>query len=308
METGLLQFEENQDRHLCIWMQAGVVTKKECKSDYDCPGCRFDRVMGRVADENNRLKRKGKTPTGRHADIIPWKENLRALPLSRRPCLHHMKGRINFRACTHEYLCGNCDFDQYFNDQFSVHAVVKPVDTLNIKGFSIPQGYYFHRGHTWAKVEEGASVRIGIDEFALRLLGPFDQIEAPLMGKEVKQDRGDITVYRGGLAAKILSPVSGVVTSINPRLMTEGSLAGEDPFSEGWVMRVHSDILRDELKKLMINRETGDFMDKEVERLHRLVEEVAGPLPADGGYLGNDIYGKMPQLGWERLTKIFLDT
>ena len=49
-------------------------------------------------------------------------------------------------------------------------------------------------------------------------------------------------------------------------------------------------------------------MERQVERLHQVIEDVAGPLAADGGYLGNDIYGNMPQLGWGRLTRIFLNT
>ena len=183
---------------------------------------------------------------------------------------------------------------------------MSPVDVLDIKGFKVPQGYYFHPGHTWIKVEEGASVRVGIDEFALRLLGPLDRVEAPLMGKEVKQGRADIGVSRATHQAKFLSPVSGVVTAINPRLREKGNLAHQDPYSEGWVMSVNCNNLRRDLKSLLINNETGNFMVGEVERLYEVIEEVAGPLAADGGDLGHDIYGHMPQLGWERLTEIFL--
>jgi hypothetical protein len=45
-----------------------------------------------------------------------------------------------------------------------------------------------------------------------------------------------------------------------------------------------------------------------VDRLHHLIEEVAAPLAADGGTLGKDLFGAMPQLGWERLTRFFLRT
>jgi glycine cleavage system H lipoate-binding protein len=217
-----------------------------------------------------------------------------------------MKGRIAFRACNHEYRCGNCDFDQYFHDQYSVHAVVSPVDILDIKGFRVPQGYYVHRGHGWVKLEEDASVRVGIDEFALRVLGPLDRIEAPLLGKEVEQGRADIRLSRGKHQAKVLSPVSGIVTAINPKLREEGYMANQNPYSEGWVMSVHPKDLRMDLKNLIINTETGDFIGGEVERLYGVIEEVGGPLATDGGYLGSDIYGHMPELGWDRLTKMFL--
>lgn len=287
-------------------MQAGVVPRKHCEGDYNCAECRFDRVIGRIAQDNAKLSQTGRVLKGKRGKIIPWKEKLRALPPSRRPCLHHMKGRIEFRPCTHEYRCGNCDFDQYFHDEYSVHTVLRPVDFIEVKGFKIPQGYYFHRGHTWTKIEEGSSVRIGIDDFALRLLGPFDCIEAPLMGKEVKQGGTDIGVRRGGHRARLLSPVSGVVTAVNLKLRERAKLASDDPFSGGWVLRVHSGNLRQDLKNLMINQESRDFMAEEVERLHQLIEEAAGPLPADGGYFGYDIYGNMPQLGWEKLSRIFL--
>jgi len=264
--------------------------------------------MRRTADENRRLAKEGKIIQGKRGKIILWKEKLKARPSSKSPCLHHMKGRIEFKACNNEYRCANCDFDQYFQDQYSVHAVVNPVDVLEIEGFRVPQGYYFHPGHTWIKVEKDSTVRIGIDEFALRLLGPLDSIKAPLMGKEVKQDRADMELFRGRHHAKVLSPVSGVVTAINPKLRDEGSLANKAPYSEGWVMSVHSESLRQDLKNLMINMETRDFMERQVEHLHRVIEDVAGPLAADGGFLGDDIYGHMPQLGWGRLTRIFLNT
>jgi len=307
MGTTSLKTRTTEEDSQCVWMQAGVVGKKICKIGYGCSECLFDRVMQRVADENSRLREIGLVSKGKRGEIISWKEKLKDLPISKRPCIHHLKGRIHFKSCTHEYQCGNCEFDQYFYDQYSVHAVIHPVDVLEIKGFNIPQGYYFHRGHTWVKIEEGSSVMVGIDDFALRLLGPLDRIEAPLMGKEVKQDSADIKLSRGSNHATVPSPVSGVVTSINSKLRERGSLANKDPYADGWVMSVHSNNLRQDLKNLMINKETRDFMGDQVERLYEVIEDVTGPLAVDGGHLGHDIYGNMPQLGWERLTKLFLN-
>jgi glycine cleavage system H lipoate-binding protein len=219
-----------------------------------------------------------------------------------------MKGQIDYKACTNEYRCDSCEFDQYFQDQFAVHAVVNPVDVLDVHGFKIPQGYYLHPGHAWAKIEEGGFARVGFDEFALRVLGPPDHIDAPLMGKVVKQGRGDIGVFRGKNKAMALSPVSGVVTAINPEIREKGGLAHREPYSGGWVMTVHARGLREDLKNLMIHEESKAFLAQEVGRLYGLMEETAGPLAADGGRLGDDIYGTLPELGWERLVKGFLRT
>jgi glycine cleavage system H lipoate-binding protein len=289
-------------------MQAGVVRRKYCEIDYHCEACRFDRALRRTARENSQLRQQGGIPQGKSGRIVYWKDRLRDLPAWKQPCLHHMKERIEFRACTHDYQCGNCEFDQYFSDQYTVHAVVRPVDVLDVKGFKLPHGYYLHRGHTWVKIEEGSMVRIGLDDFALRLLGPLDRVEAPLMGKQVEQDRDDILLSRSSNTARVQSPISGVVTDINPELREKGNLANDDPYTSGWVMRLHSDNLRQDLKNLMIGDQASQYLDGEIDRLYEVIEEEAGPLAADGGYLGNDIFGNLPKTSWQKLTRLFLNT
>ena len=297
---------EKQDR--CIWMQAAVVQKKFCFINYDCPACRFDRALRRVCDENKRLRKERIVPEGKKGQLVFWKDMLRNRPQWKRPCLHHMKGRIDFRPCNRDYKCIDCEFDQYFNDQHTVHAVVRPIDFIDIDGIKIPHGFYLHKGHAWVRVEEGSEVRIGVDDFALRMLGPLDRIEAPLIGKTLEQNRADIIMSRGSNQAKVLSPASGVVTAINPKLRDEGKLANQDPYTDGWVLKIHSKNLRQDLQNLMIGNETKEFLNEEVDRLYGVIEDEAGPLAADGGQLGNDIYGNIPQVGWNRLVNLFLHT
>lgn len=294
-------------RKKCLWMQAGVVRKKYCDKDYYCPSCKFDFVMHRTARQNRLMRDEGRHPVGKAGRIVSWKEKFLSLPRSRRPCVHHLKGRIDFMPCNHEYRCGVCEFDQFFFDRFSVNAVLRPIQVSEVKGFKVPKGYYFHRGHTWLQVEEGPMVSVGIDDFALRLLGPLDRIEGPLMGKGVKQGEGGITVTRGEKCATLASPVSGVVTSVNWKLRDQGSIANRDPYNDGWVMKLHAPELRAEVKNLMISDEATGFFDKQILNLYRLLEEE-GRLAADGGQLGEDIYGSLPGVDWDRLVEMFLKT
>ncbi len=291
----------------CIWMQAEVVRNKLCSSNYNCSACRFDRVLRCACDQNKQLVKQGKIPKGKKGRLVFWKDKLKTQPQWKRPCIHHMKGHIEFRACNREYKCKDCEFDQYFSDQYTVHAVVRPIGFIDIEGFKIPHGFYLHQGHAWLRVEEGSEVRVGLDDFALRLLGPMDQINAPLVGKTLEQNRADIIMSRGSNEAKVLSPVSGVVTAINPKIRENGNLANKDPYTDGWVLRTHAKNLREDLKNLMIGAETEDFFKTEVDRLYRIIEAV-DPLAADGGQLGHDIYGNIPQVGWQQLVKNFLHT
>jgi hypothetical protein len=62
------------------------------------------------------------------------------------------------------------------------------------------------------------------------------------------------------------------------------------------------------MKKLMVDQSSLSWMSNEVTNLESMIEDVAGPLAADGGYLADDIYGNLPDIGWNNLTKAFLRT
>lgn len=308
MQIYYKQLPKNIKLSQCIWMQAGVVRHRLCRSSFQCQSCRFDRSLRRVANENRELRRKGLQPSARRAHIVSWKEKLNALPPSRRPCIHHLKERIDFKACTRDYHCGECEFDQYFDDQFSVHAVLQPIAVKDVQGFKFPQGYYLHKGHAWVGLEQADTVRIGLDDFIHRLLGPFDRIETPLLGQTIRQDRPDIVVFRGERSAGVQSPVSGVVTGVHADLRDKGSSAGSDPYGEGWAVTVQTDNLRQDVGNLMIGSESAEYIETETDRLYREIESSAGPLAVDGGQFSGEIFGKMPQLGWRRLVEKFLRT
>ncbi|PIY22297.1 MAG: hypothetical protein COZ11_13240 [Deltaproteobacteria bacterium CG_4_10_14_3_um_filter_51_14] len=66
--------------------------------------------------------------------------------------------------------------------------------------------------------------------------------------------------------------------------------------------------IKDTFKSLMCDAESVSWLGSEVNRLEGMIEEVAGPMAADGGFLSDDIYGKMPKLGWNNLARNFLKT
>jgi hypothetical protein len=62
------------------------------------------------------------------------------------------------------------------------------------------------------------------------------------------------------------------------------------------------------MQDLMVDADSLGWMGAEVGTLETMIEEVAGPLAADGGHLAADIYGNLPGLDWNNLTKTFLKT
>jgi glycine cleavage system H lipoate-binding protein len=188
---------------------------------------------------------------------------------------------------------------------------LKPPVVDVTSGFNVARDHYYHHGHSWARVEYGGRVRIGIDDFALRLLGPQDEIEIPGLGSRVGQNRPNAVLKRNGNEAPTLSPVDGTVVAVNHQLLSKTTIANKDPYGEGWLMVIQPSSLRNNLKNLFFGAESLAWVDDEFFKLQKLMGEVYGEdiqykMAATGGEAISDIYGEVPELGWDRLVGDFL--
>jgi glycine cleavage system H lipoate-binding protein len=277
----------------CLWMQAGVVKFKNCDNYYDCTTCKYDNAMGQKAT-------KGKQMT--------WQEALKLRPDMDRVCRHSLTNRIERRTCAYDYECATCDFDQFFEDVWTPKSKSLPLEVQQIKGFDVPMGYYFHDGHAWARIESGGYIRVGLDDFALKVLGEADALDLPLMGKELDQGKVGWGLKRKDNLADVRSPIDGVIVEVNSEIREKPKMANHDPYSGGWLFMVRTPDVKKTMGKLMTDQTSLTWMNKEVDHLESMIEDVAGPLAADGGYLVNDIYGNLPDIGWNNLTQAFLKT
>ena len=277
----------------CLWMESGVVGFKNCNNFYDCTTCKYDLGMNKKVENGKQ---------------ISWQDAMRKRPSMNRTCRHSLTNRIAKRACAYDYECSTCDFDQFFEDVWSTKTKTLPNETHQVKGFDMPVGYYFHNGHTWARIESGGYIRVGMDDFSLKLLGNADAFDLPLMGKELDQNNPGWGLRRKENLADVLSPVDGVIIDVNPKLRERPDLANREPYGEGWLFTVRTPNVKGTAKKLMAEAESLEWINGEVTTLEKMIEDVAGPMAADGGFLAEDIYGNLPSLGWNSLTKTFLKT
>jgi len=277
----------------CLWTQAGVVDFKSCNNYYDCTSCKYDLGMQKQVQKGKRMS---------------WQDAMRKRPDMDRVCRHTLTNRIDQRVCAYDYYCSNCDFDQLFEDVLSPRTKSVPFEVQHVKGFDLPMGYYYHNGHTWAKIESGGFIRIGLDDFSLKLLGQADALDLPLMGKELDIGQVGWGLRRKQNQADVLSPVGGVIVEVNSKVRENPELANREPYGDGWLFMVRTPNVKSAAKKLMTDTTGLEWINTEVNKLEGMIEEVAGPLATDGGYLHDDIYGNLPGLDWNRLTKTFLKT
>jgi glycine cleavage system H lipoate-binding protein len=283
--------EEAKAATPCIWMQAGVARFKPCNNFYDCTTCKYDHGM------------QAKVAQGKQ---ISWQEAMRRRSGLDRVCRHTLTGRIGHRSCPYNYECSSCDFDQYFEDFLSPKTGSHVSEKYSVKGFDLPVGYYFHQGHTWARIESGGMIRVGMDDFSTKLFGSMDGFQLPVMGKVVEHDNPGWGMSRKDNTADVLSPVQGIIVEVNSSIRENPGLASAKPYEEGWVFLVRHNDIKTMMKRLMEDTDGVEWLNGEVQTLEHMIEEVAGPLAADGGQLAPDIYGNLPGLNWNSLTKTFL--
>ena len=93
---------------------------------------------------------------------------------------------------------------------------VKPARTATVPSSAepwprFPEGVYLHRGHTWAALEAGNLLRVGIDDFAQRLIGTPTELSLPSPGQHLEQGENGWQVRVDGQTVDLLSPVQGEV-------------------------------------------------------------------------------------------------
>ncbi len=149
--------------------------------------------------------------------------------------------------------------------------------------FAVPDGFHFHRGHTWAQEEARDLVRVGIDDFAHVLLGPVQGLELPEPGSRITAGEEGWGVEVDGERLPILSPVSGSVEEVNEdATRTLGSARG-DPYGSGWLMKVRVPSARAAFKNLMPDRLARAWMDDESKVLGGSLSGELGTVLQDGG-------------------------
>ena len=149
--------------------------------------------------------------------------------------------------------------------------------------FPLPEGLHFHRGHTWAVPAGGGVFRVGMDAFALRLLGRPESLELPQPGAEREQGETGWRFHVEGRALPLLSPVKGEVIEVNPEVAKNPDRVGDDPYGQGWLLKVRASGAGGVLKNLLSGNLARAWMDDAVTRVSQQRLPQLGVVLQDGG-------------------------
>jgi glycine cleavage system H protein len=102
---------------------------------------------------------------------------------------------------------------------------------------SYPDDLKYHPEHDWARIEGDEAV-LGITWFAQDALGELVHFEAPEPGASVSKDQAYGEVESVKAVSDVISPLSGDVLEVNEKAVSEPEIVNEDPYGEGWLLRV----------------------------------------------------------------------
>lgn len=132
--------------------------------------------------------------------------------------------------------------------------------------FVIPGGAFISEGHCWLTLEAEGTVKVGIDDFAKKLLGKIDDVEYPNLGMKVKAGQSLFTLRMGKRSMAFKSPISGQVTKINKYLSENLGALDSTPYGQNWICTIDADDFDGELKELKIGKSAVSFYQTEIDR------------------------------------------
>lgn len=203
--------------------------------------------------------------------------------------------------------------DYFYSRWHAVRPVVeveaqpaaRPVPQPNVvAGFQVPENLKFHPGHTWALTEGPKMVRIGLDDFAAKLLGKVHKIGLPQRGQWVRQGQKIWTLERDGAKVDMVSPIEGVVTEINDAAAGTPDAVRRDPYGDGWLVTVESPDSKLNFRNLLSGELARWWMDEAASRLRRHLPIPAG-VAQDGGMAVGDLTTYLEDKEWVEVTREF---
>jgi glycine cleavage system H lipoate-binding protein len=207
------------------------------------------------------------------------------------------------RALSSKGICNSCSYTECPLYQERSHPKVA---VEQVRGFRYRSDYHIHPKHIWVfpSGETHHRVKVGIDDFAQKLIGKIDRVSLPAEGSVVKENAVTFLVHSGARTVRMVSPASGIVAEVNTRLASDPSLINRDPYQEGWVFSMEAQA--EGLKGLFHGNSIQQWLSWEVERLHRAFTSELGITATDGGEVLGDIGTKLSDRQWERVAGLFI--
>ena len=167
-----------------------------------------------------------------------------------------------------------------YRPRVSAGARIAPESTAR---FRIPEGLFYHQGHSWLRPEPGSIGVVGMDDFAQKLIGRVDAVQLPPVGFRMAEGEEAWNLVVDSVPIPMLSPVDGEVVAVNQEVLRSPEILRQDPYGKGWLLKVKSGRIGAVTRNLLSGKLARAWMENSLERLQPVNPENLGPVLADGG-------------------------
>tara|TARA_B110000003_G_scaffold26703_1_gene25335 strand:+ start:191 stop:571 length:381 start_codon:yes stop_codon:yes gene_type:complete len=102
---------------------------------------------------------------------------------------------------------------------------------------NIPKELKYTEEHEWVKIEDNIAT-VGITDFAQGELGDIVYLEIDTLDSEIAANEVFGTVEAVKTVSDLFMPLGGKVIETNPELEDKPELVNDDPYGEGWIIKI----------------------------------------------------------------------
>ena len=124
-----------------------------------------------------------------------------------------------------------------------------------------PEDLTYSKDHEWVRAK-GEEATVGITDHAQHQLGDLVYVELPKVGDKFETSEPFGSVESVKAVSEIFMPLSGAVTEVNEALNDSPELVNEDPYGDGWMIRIKIDN-PSQVDALLTSIEYEDYIKEE---------------------------------------------
>ncbi|MEQ8798398.1 MAG: glycine cleavage system protein GcvH [Salinisphaeraceae bacterium] len=102
----------------------------------------------------------------------------------------------------------------------------------------IPADLKYAKSHEWVRLDDDGQATVGISDYAQGALGDLVFVELPEAGETLTAGDTVAVVESVKAASDVYAPLSGEVIEVNPQLADAPELINDDPYGEGWLLKM----------------------------------------------------------------------
>ncbi len=173
----------------------------------------------------------------------------------------------------------------------------------------VPPGIFFSRAHSWLALFPTGRVRLGADDFLLRLLEQPTVRLLKAAGDRVRRGEPILELTDGEASVSLRAPIDGTIVETNERLEQDPSRLRGPLYSEGWAYTIQPEKVG-ELTGLLLGEHTAAWLREEYRRLREFLTVHTGahlaPTLPDGGYPVDGTMHRLTSAEWREFEDQFL--